>query len=299
MPRILFLSALLLSVPVFAGTGGRAPAGLLQVPSGVDTILVAETATATLRQFAVRGDHIEQTDTTYMSIGRNGAGKQRAWDRKTPLGIYFILEELDTDRLHDKYGDKAFVLDYPNAWDRYRERTGDGIWLHGVDKRDPDRPPRDTDGCLALPNERINALAADLAPLTTPVIVVRELAWTAAEAARQQRAQLLDALERWKVSVEQGNLTAYLALYADDFKYRDMAHDEWAQWRSQVFAKRNIVALEVQGVALIADPEEEGLFLSRFTQRMQTVENTVEITKRLYWRYDNAGNLRIVTEGSG
>ncbi|PWG73998.1 hypothetical protein DF186_20170, partial [Enterococcus hirae] len=74
-------------------------------------------------------------------------------------------------------GAAAFPLDYPNAWDRYNERTGYGIWLHGVDHKDPVRPPRDTDGCLALPNEEILRLAERLEPLVTPVIVARKMQW--------------------------------------------------------------------------------------------------------------------------
>ena len=39
---------------------------------------------------------------------------------------------------HDKYGVAAYPLDYPNAWDRFNERTGYGIWLHGVDHKNPE-----------------------------------------------------------------------------------------------------------------------------------------------------------------
>ena len=72
---------------------------------------------------------------------------------------------------------RRYPLDYPNAWDRQRQRTGSGIWLHGVDHKNPDRPPLDTDGCLALPNEEILLLADVLEPLVTPVIVAREVVW--------------------------------------------------------------------------------------------------------------------------
>lgn len=277
----------------------RVPAGILQVPGNVGTIFIADTANAKMHRFALRDGRLVETDARYMSIGRNGVGKQRAWDRKTPLGVYFITEELDTQRLHDKYGDKAFVLDYPNAWDRYRERTGDGIWLHGVDRKDPDRPPLDTDGCLALPNADIAALADELAPLQTPIIVAREMAWTSPNAIAAQRAELQGALVRWRQSVEQNDFFNYLALYADGFRYRGMSRDDWAAWRSGVFAKRETVGVEISDLLLLADPEEPGLFLSRFTQQLRTAERTVVTQKRLYWRYDDAGELRIVTEDNG
>lgn len=299
MRRYLFLLLFSVCVQAHAESAQIVPAGLLQIPAGVAHILVADTATATLRSFAANDNGLVQTDARYMSIGRNGIGKERAWDRKTPLGIYFITEELDTTRLHDKYGDKAFALDYPNAWDRYRERTGDGIWLHGVDRNAPDRPPLDTDGCLAIPNADIQEMAGDLEPLVTPVIVMREFAWQSAEKAAAQRQQLAGALARWETSIEQNDFSAYLALYADNFRYRGMNRQDWAEWRGQVFLKRTPVRLEIEDLLLIADPEEPGLYLSRFTQRVQSVDSTVVTQKRLYWRHDDAGELRIITEDNG
>ena len=122
------------------------PSYLLEVPASVADVLIADAGTATLIRYSRTENGVVEKDRRYMSIGLEGVGKQRAWDRKTPLGVYFITEELDTSKLAPKYGIAAFPLDYPNAWDRYNERTGSGIWLHGVDASAPDRPPRDTDG---------------------------------------------------------------------------------------------------------------------------------------------------------
>jgi murein L,D-transpeptidase YafK len=169
-------SALSDSSPLVNGAT-RLPAYLLEIPESVSDILIASAETATMHRFVRSDDGVMEKDQRYMSIGQNGIGKERAWDKKTPLGVYFITEKLDTSKLHDKYGVAAFPLDYPNAWDRHNQRTGDGIWLHGVDHNNPQRPPLDTDGCLSLPNEEILRLADDLQPLVTPVIVARELKW--------------------------------------------------------------------------------------------------------------------------
>jgi hypothetical protein len=52
-------------------------------------------------------------------------------------------------------------------------------------------------------------------------------------------------------------------------------------------------------VLLLADPEEAGLYLSRFRQRIGDDERTVETIKRLYWQRSADGNLRIVAEDNG
>lgn len=277
----------------------RVPAYLLELPDSVSEVLIANTATASMHRFVRSGGSMVEKDQRYMSIGRNGPGKERAWDRKTPLGVYFITERLDTSKLDDKYGVAAFPLDYPNAWDRHEKRTGDGIWLHGVDHKNPQRPERDTDGCLALPNDEILLLANNIEPLVTPIIVARELQWTTAGELEKMRLEFRAALEAWRHSLAEGDLLAYLSIYADEFQYLDMDRDDWSAYRMSVFDARQLDDVTLQNVLLVADPEEENLYLSRFTQVLLTDNGPVQTTKRLYWRRSAQNNWQIVAEDAG
>jgi murein L,D-transpeptidase YafK len=281
------------------GRTSQLPAYLLELPDSVSNILIADAASAVLRRFVHSGDLIVEKDQRYMSIGLNGAGKEKAWDRKTPLGVYFITERLDTSNLHDKYGVAAYPLDYPNAWDRQKRRTGSGIWLHGVDHKNPDRPPLDTDGCLALPNEEILLLADVLEPLVTPVIVARKVVWATRDELENTRLQFRLVLDIWKNSLARGELRTYLSLYADDFQYRGMGKEEWSSYRLGVFAARQLNGVTIDNVMLLADPEEPNLFLSRFTQVLLTDAGPVTTTKRLYWRRYDGSRWEIVSEDSG
>ena len=278
---------------------GRAPAWMLEVPQSVEDILIADTSSATMYRFRNTSAGLVEVDRRYMSIGLKGVGKERAWDRRTPLGVYFIVESLDTSKLADKYGVAAYPLDYPNAWDRFNNRTGDGIWLHGVDHRNPERPPLDTDGCLALPNEEIRRLAGLLEPLKTPVIVAREMRWSNTDDIAALRTELKDVLEQWRDSQESGDLLAYLDFYAQDFRYRDMDRANWAAFRLGVFEARPLERLALKNLMLVADPEEPGLYLSRFSQTLTTDAGSVTSTKRLYWRQGEGGEWKIVAEGAG
>lgn len=280
-------------------TVSLAPAWLLEIPESVDHILVADTGSATMRRFARTAGGIVEKDRRYMSIGQNGVGKVRAWDKRTPLGIYFITESLDTSRLHDKYGAAAFPLDYPNPYDRLHERTGSGIWLHGVDHKNPERPPLDTDGCLALPNDALLSLADELELLITPVIVTRDMRWAPAEQIASLRREFRRAFAAWRSSVERGDLVTYLELYAEDFRYRGMNRDEWAGFQLGVFGERRVQAVTVNDLLLVAHPEEPGIYLSRFEQVLATDAGDVKTMKRLYWRRDGNDRWRIVTEGAG
>ena len=276
----------------------RLPAYLLELPGSVSDILIADVASATMRRFVRSGGNIVEKDQRYMSIGLNGTGKERAWDRKTPLGVYFITEKLDTSKLNDKYGAAAFSLDYPNARDRQKHRTGSGIWLQGVDYKNPDRPPRDTDGCLVLSNEEILLLAEVIEPLVTPVIVAREIVWATPEELEKTRLEFRRMLDIWENSLARGDLKTYLSLYSDDFQYQDMDKDEWSSYRLGVFEARPLEGVTIDDVMLLADPEEPNLFLSRFTQILLTDAGPVTTTKRLYWRRGEDSLWEIVSEDS-
>ena len=299
MIRPLTLAVLLLPGVLAAQPGDGLPAYLLQVPETVAAIFVAETNTATLYRFEVGTTGPEYSDERYMSIGQNGVGKTRAWDRRTPLGIYFVNEQLDTSGLDEKYGLMAFPLDYPNVWDRSNERSGDGIWIHGASPHGGRRPPLDTDGCIALSNEELLALKDQLMPLVTPVIIARQISWLSSEQIAATRAELAAVLDLWAESRRSGDLHQYLSLYADEFEYRGMGRDDWAGYRLQTVSTTPIREFELQEVLLLADPEDSGLYLSRFRQIIVDGERTIVTTKRLYWRRTGDGALKIVAEDNG
>jgi len=294
-PVVLMILAPLL---LHAQQDERVPAYLLEIPESIGTILIAETATSTLHQFLAGENGVTRQGESYMSVGQSGVGKERAWDRKTPLGIYFINEQLDTSKLHEKYGPTAFPLDYPNIWDRRNRRSGDGIWIHGVTPNSGRRPPLDTDGCIALPNDELLALQEALVPLVTPVLIAREIRWSSPEQLEFARAELRRALDTWVSSYASGDLHRHLSMYGDDFAYRGMNREEWAAYRTQSIMRAPAERIELDDVLLLADPEDSALFLTRFHQDIVYEDRTISTVKRLYWRLTD-GKLKIVAEDNG
>jgi len=288
----------LVDIPVQADE--RLPAYLVRLPQSVSTVFVAETATAAFHRFENRaGPEIDHAGAVNMSYGENGAGKQRNGDRKTPLGIYFVTEQLDTSRMHEKYGVTAFVLDYPNALDRRLQRSGDGIWVHGVDRRGGQRPTRDTDGCIALPNETLEMLEDRFFPNATPVLVAREISWIESGQLDELRGELDAAVALWANSLQRGDMHAFLSLYDADFRHWGMNKAEWTALITETYGSRSIQEVTVSEVLLLGDPEEDGVYLSRFRLSMKENSNTVELTKRLYWQRAGPGDLTIIAEDSG
>ena len=113
------------------------------------------------------------------------------------------------------------------------------------------------------------------------------------------RLQFHIAIDQWRRSVRDGDLLTYLSLYSQDFRHRGMDKAEWSASRLQVFESRRIGNFEIRDLLLLADPAEPDLFLSRFTQVLQTGNETITTTKRLYWRRSEENRWRIVTEGAG
>jgi len=277
----------------------KLPASLIRIPESIKTLFVAETTTAQFHRFDISNDGVVHNGSYYMSIGQNGAGKQRSGDRRTPLGVYIVTEQLDTSRLHDKYGVTAFPLDYPNVWDRLADRDGDGIWVHGVTHQGGRRPERDTDGCIALPNEDIKMLAAEFRDNVTPVLVTLTVDWVDEAQNRTLRTELENRVSEWADSRQDDDLHAYLSLYGDAFQRWGMNKAEWSSLSMQTASLHATRRIEVSDLLLVGYPEEEGVYLSRFQVKVVEDERKTVTSKRLYWRRDGNGVLKIVAEDDG
>jgi murein L,D-transpeptidase YafK len=298
----LVVFVLLAAEPV--GAQGKLPSMLIRVPESTTTLFVAETSTARFYRIRRAGDTLLADGHFYMSIGQEGEGKEQSGDRRTPLGAYFVTEQLDTSRLHEKYGVTAFPLDYPNAWDERLGRDGDGIWLHGVDPNGGQRPKRDTDGCIALPNADLSALIPAFEENVTPVLVTREVDWVDAKDSSLLRTELESSVTLWAESKASGDLYSYLSLYDDDFLRGEMTKAEWSALVLQneqrdVAAGEQLASASVSDLLLLAYPEENNLYLSRFRLAVRSKERERVSIVRLYWRRDEHGAFRIMTEDNG
>jgi L,D-peptidoglycan transpeptidase YkuD (ErfK/YbiS/YcfS/YnhG family) len=276
------------------------PAWLVLLPESTPTVFVAETSASAFHRFDRVATGIRRVGRDYMSIGVGGIDKRRAGDQRTPLGIYFVTEQLDTTRMHEKYGAMAFPLDYPNAWDRRSGRSGNGIWVHGVDPNGGTRPPLDTDGCIALPNDRLSVLEPAFAANVTPVLIAATMSWAEQDAITEIRVALKTAVARWAAALRDGDMYAWLDSYDEEFRHWGMSKDEWALFSVEIVAQRPISAVKVSDLLLLGDPAEEGLYLSRFRLEVREGDTrTVVSTRRLYWRRSESGAFRIVAEDSG
>lgn len=134
---------------------------------------------------------------SYISVGINGVGKDKEGDGKTPLGVYFIQRHLPGEGLPDLFGVGALTLNYPNAVDVMRKKTGSGIWLHGTPSAQYARAPESTDGCVVLSNPEMGRLLQMSDLRMTPVIIAEQIEWVNADQAGQTWDAFKPALDQW------------------------------------------------------------------------------------------------------
>jgi hypothetical protein len=162
----------------------RWPEGLLHWPASERYILWVELDQGWLKVLEIRDNGgLVMRRQVPVSIGKQGAGKVREGDQKTPMGIYRITSHLSDGALDDFYGIGAYPLDYPNSLDRLEGRTGHGIWLHGLPKGVDSRPFLDSDGCIVIDNRSLDAIAGEIIPGQTSIVLSPQaLTWVSAEA---------------------------------------------------------------------------------------------------------------------
>jgi len=90
-----------------------------------------------------------------ISLGKIPGNKEKRGDKKTPEGIYSLIDLKTRDNLPSKYGPYAAVLNYPNEKDLNQGKTGTGIWIHGTGKG---QLTPDTQGCIELSNTHLTEL---------------------------------------------------------------------------------------------------------------------------------------------
>lgn len=152
----------------------RVPKYLLQLNADQKHAIVVDTRLSTLYVFENRDGVPHYVADYYISSGKNGSDKSKQGDKKTPLGVYHVTDNLPRAKLNDFYGSGAYPINYPNEWDRREGRNGHGIWLHGTPSDTYSRPPRASDGCVVLTNQDLDAIGKNMRVGLTPVIYQRK-----------------------------------------------------------------------------------------------------------------------------
>ncbi|MFA9461930.1 L,D-transpeptidase family protein [Thiohalorhabdus methylotrophus] len=148
-------------------------------------------------------------------MGANGGDKLVEGDKRTPEGVYYIQRYIPSTSLAAMYGAGAFPLNYPNIVDRIEDKTGYGIWLHGVDEDDEDK--RATKGCVAFDNSNLEVLKEAL-DIGTPVVITKDAEFLSPARYQERRADLFARLKGFLSAWENNDFAALKSYVHPDFR---------------------------------------------------------------------------------
>ncbi len=238
-------------------------------------------------------------DDYYVSIGKNGFGKQYEGDKKTPVGVYFTGKKIK-ESLSDFYGDAAYPLSYPNEIDRKNKRNGSGIWLHGTPKTTYNRAPLASDGCIVLSNPDLMKLSSVLDTNKIPVIIsfrsLKDLE-SANKNLSEKKLSLINALETWRKNWEDQDTDNYLKFYSKNFFSEKDNFDTWAERKKLIQSQKAKISIGLSEISFYDYPNiENEIVLVDFIQDYKSPTIMNKMNKRQYWINEN-NEWRIMYEG--
>jgi len=283
---------------------GLVPRYVVQMQPEQRHALVVDTARSTLYVFENRNGEARYVTDYYISIGKSGIDKFREGDNKTPLGVYHVTGRLSPEKLNatygklaKQYGVGALPISYPNEWDRREGRNGSGIWLHGVPFDTYSRPPRASNGCVALTNEDFTAISREIQIGLTPVIIANGVDWVAPGANTAMRQELMQRVENWRRDWENRDMGQYLAHYADNFSTGKTRLAQWSRQKHKVNAGKTWIRVNLDKMSIFLYPGRDDLVVVTFDQDYASSNLVSQMRKRQYWIRER-GTWRILHEGA-
>ena len=272
------------------------PDTLLQIDNQHTHFIVVDTNKSRLYVYQnVNGKPVYLAD-YYVTIGKNGAEKKVAGDKRTPVGVYLAASKLNRP-LDAIYGVAAYPLNYPNDWDSHQGKSGDGIWLHGTQGNTYSRAPRASDGCVVISNEDLLALEPILKNGNTPVIIADDLKWLENDQLATKREELNKALESWRSDWQSQNTTAYLGHYSAKFFTADLDYNGWASEKRRIQASKPKVDIKLANVSMLRYPgNAQQMAVVSFDQTFNSAYINNTMRKQQYWVMEN-NRWKILFEG--
>jgi len=186
------------------------------VDLSVENAIVVDKTLQKLFVYRADGDSLQRIYEAPCSTGKNRGTKIESGDARTPEGIYFPVKFFSDQELSAIYGPMAFDLNYPNILDRKEGKNGNNIWLHGTDKP---LAPFQSNGCIALDNNDIDAVSRFVTLNETPVIIQDYVKWVDPSVRKAQRDDIIPIINEWASAMGDGDIRKLDGLYGKNAQY--------------------------------------------------------------------------------
>ena len=272
---------------------GTMPAQFLSLSPRNKHAIAVDVSKARLYLFENTGNGLKLLGDYYISVGKAGTGKLIEGDQRTPLGVYFVTSNLDPNILKDLYGTGALPVNYPNALDVRRGKTGGGIWLHGTPSDQFTRAPLATDGCVAIANPDLDRIIRTVEIRTTPVLIAQTLNWVLPPSLQTDRLAFAGVLQAWARAKSEADPALITRFYAADFSADEKTLAAFAE-RQRPTPKRDAArAVQLSDVSFMRWTDEAEFMIATFGEVIAGVKGGKTI--RQYWQR-RSGQWQIIYE---
>lgn len=276
------------------------PASLISLSSSASNIVWVEMEKGLLHLMVPNPstEHWQIGFTRPISIGKAGYGKEYEGDNRTPVGLYHVTSFIADEDLIDFYGTGAFPVNYPNNYDKLMERTGYGIWLHGLPKGVDERPLLDSEGCVVIDNSAFEWLQEHLNEGVTRVLLGDQIEWASTSHINLVREEIKSSFDKWLTDWQAIDNPSYLSFYADNFSSFDRNLEQWIAYKNRIHDAKEWIDIDISDLNIFAYPGEQDLIVTEYYQNYRSSNFNATGMKQLFWRKQNDGSWKIIFEGA-
>ncbi|MBC7420197.1 MAG: L,D-transpeptidase family protein [Bdellovibrio sp.] len=226
-----------------------------------------------------------------IDIGKNDGPKTKRDDKKTPEGIYILEKKrVPPDIPFDLYGSMAFTTNYPNFFDKFENKTGDGIWLHSV----PNSVAltRGSKGCVILRNDAIKKVEDYISLNKTFILINDQINWLTQAEYQKEKEFAINWMNAWKAHWETQDLDSYIQNYSEEFSAPNFNKKSWLAHKKNLKSRYKFVKIQ------LSDPQIFHLknqYIFQFVQDYESDGHKDTGLKTLYV-FKEGVNLKIQRE---
>ena len=232
----------------------------------------------------------------YVSIGKEGFNKEISGDNKTPVGIYKITSHLIDEDLPELYGIGAYPLNYQNAWDKKNNKTGYGIWIHGVPRDVYSRPPLTSEGCVVTSNHTLKKLEKYINIRNTPVVLVENVQWIKRNIWHNNNNEAVNFVREWREIWESLDPHEFISLHSINFKSKKHDFEKRVAHILRIVKQKEYINIKIENLNLFYYPKNKDLIYSDFRQHYNSNNFNTSSNKKLFWKKEKDGKWRIIYE---
>lgn len=273
---------------------GSVPSQFLQLSPRTRHAIAVDASRARLYLFENASTGLKLVADYYVSVGRLGIDKSAEGDLRTPLGVYFVTSNLDPKTLKEFYGAGALPINYPNAYDVRRGKSGSGIWLHGTPPAQFSRAPKATDGCVVLANPDLERIIRTVEVRSTPVVIAPSLQWVAPQSLQPEARTFADSLAGWREARMSGDAARVLSYYTPDASAGGKGLADWTPQLRTELARMRGRAVQLKELSYLRWTDSADTMVVTFGE-VREGQRTGPL-KRQYWMRAG-GQWKIFFEG--